>query len=160
MTIAAIKPVFLYSDIVLWVVVACLIFYAFHARKTETLRAAWARVAKQKTALFCAGILALFFAIGLLDSLHYRKAIDTNNGEVVYSVVTESALDALIERRVAPRERSYSAPFAIRAFDKTTQWTGEAYERTFERLSSAREDVTDANFAQKLLGDLAKAVFK
>ncbi len=138
--------VFLPTDAVLWLIALCLAFGARFVLKRETLRARWRRVFSNPAASASAAILVFFLAIALLDSIHYREALppvealpaaeasgdsaDADKAEAAaesefpqaYSPVVKSALDAVIldVLKAAGRERSYSAPFAAREFDKST----------------------------------------
>ncbi len=66
-------------------------------------------------------VLAAFVIVGLLDSLHYRPVLEGRPGqEAAYSGEVLSVLDAIAKPVRAHRERTYSAPFATRAFVRET----------------------------------------
>lgn len=48
-----------------------------------------------------------------------------------------SLLDALVGEKIAGRERSYSAPFSLYDFDKTTVVTEEGPKRVHAKLKGA-----------------------
>lgn len=143
------KLVILYTDIVMWALLVIAGLYARHAVRTPELAAKWRRVLSDRTAVASAALLVVFFAVALADSLHWRPALPGADAEggVVYDTRTVSLLDAAVGSRIAGRERSYSAPFALREFDKTTVIADGRPVRDFQRLSSAGAglDETQAN---------------
>ncbi|MBK9352226.1 MAG: hypothetical protein IPN05_19435 [Sulfuritalea sp.] len=89
--------VVLWSDALLFVLIAAIIALTLWARREDNLRAAWGRVLRDGVAMAAATVLAAFVLIGLLDSLHYRARLDSKPGEPVrYAVEVHSALDALL----------------------------------------------------------------
>lgn len=151
------RIVILATDAFLWAIVIMGALYAVHAARTPHVRRRWARLSQRKTALFCAGVLSVFFAIACADSLHFRRPLPTPNAQVVHEAVAVSVLDALVAARIAPRERSYSAPFAMREFDKTSVLKDDGYVREFARLACVKGDLADADHAKVLAQDGALA---
>ena len=133
-----VKFVFLYTDAVLWLVLAAVLLYARSAARKPLAARKWRRVLANRTALAAAAVLSVFFAAALADSVHFRRALAPEPGiEQAYETRTVSLLDVLVGERIAGRERSYSAPFALHDFDKTTVLTPSGSERTFQRLKGA-----------------------
>ncbi|MCF8209444.1 MAG: ABC transporter permease, partial [Rhodoferax sp.] len=64
------KLVFLASDIALFVLLAAIALYVWHARRTPTLRQTWRIVLHDTSAMSASVILAVFLLIAVLDSLH------------------------------------------------------------------------------------------
>src|SRR5437763_1798129 len=115
------KIVFLWSDVVVLLLALASVVYAVHVRRTPTLRASWTKVFRDPAALASSVLLLLFFAVALVDSLHYRSALPPAAGapaaqEQAYGTQTQSVLDTLLAHQVAGRETTYSAPLATRAF--------------------------------------------
>jgi peptide/nickel transport system permease protein len=130
-------PVVLWTDALLWLLVAGVAGYALYARKRPHLRAPWRRVTRSTAGMISAVVLAAFVAVGLLDSLHYRPALEKNDaeGRTVYAVEVRSALDALIEPLRVRTEKTYSAPLATRAYAKeTVDLADGTVAREFPRL--------------------------
>jgi peptide/nickel transport system permease protein len=130
-------PVVLWTDALLWLLVAAAVGYAIHARRRPHLRAPWGRVTRSAAGMVSAVVLAMFVAIGLLDSLHYRPALDGRDadGRTVYAVDVRSALDALVEPLRVRTEKTYSAPLATRAYAKeTSDLVDGKVSREFPRL--------------------------
>ncbi len=137
--------VFLPTDAVLWAIVLCLAFAWRHVRRTPALRARWARVFENGAAGASAMVLVFFIAIAALDSVHWRAVLPPAPGAAAeaYSPVVTSGLDALVSSiGAAGRERSYSAPFAVKAFDKTTEIVDGKAVRLHAPLEHAGKSVS------------------
>ena len=78
------KPVFLATDYVLFGLLAALIIYVVHVCRTDELKMRWSHVFHSPTALCTFTILSIFLAFAVLDSIHFRPAIDSSNNHVVY----------------------------------------------------------------------------
>ena len=66
-------------------------------------------------------VLSVFVAVGLLDSLHYRPALERRPEQgAAYSTEVLSVFDAIASPLRAHREKTYSAPLATRAFARET----------------------------------------
>ncbi|NJD35727.1 MAG: ABC transporter permease [Betaproteobacteria bacterium] len=127
------QVVFLWSDVLLFVLIAAIVALILWARRQDALRAAWGRVARDGMAMAAATVLAAFVIIGLLDSLHYRPRLDARPGEPVrYAVEVHSALDALLSDLRQRSEKTYSAPLATHLFAKEA--LENSTQREFPRL--------------------------
>jgi peptide/nickel transport system permease protein len=115
------KPVPLATDVLVWLLVGVIATYFIHVRGQPHLRAPWRRVLQSAYGMSALVVLALFVGIGLLDSLHYRRALEgQGQQEAAYSTEVISVFDAIAEPLRTHRERTYSAPFATRAFARET----------------------------------------
>ena len=133
MTALAIQPVVLWSDALLFVLIAVIVALTLWARRQEALRAAWARVARSGVAMAAATVLAVFVLIGLLDSLHYRARLEALPGTTArYAVEVNSALDALLADLRLHTEKTYSAPLATHLFAREA--LENSTQREFPRL--------------------------
>ena len=63
-------PVFLWTDILIFLLLAAVVGFALYARRREHLRAPWRQVGRSRIAMACLVVLAVFVLIGLLDSMH------------------------------------------------------------------------------------------
>jgi peptide/nickel transport system permease protein len=127
------QVVVLWSDALLFVLIAAIIGLVLWARREDNLRAAWGRVLRDGVAMSAATVLAVFVVIGLLDSLHYRSRLDSKPGEPVrYAVEVHSALDALLSDLRLKGEKTYSAPLATHLYAKEA--IGDSASRDFPRL--------------------------
>ncbi len=133
------KFVLLWTDAVLWLLVAALAWYGWHVRRNPNLRDTWGKVFADAPSLCSALVIALFLIVTLLDSVHYRRALPpsasaTAAGAVAYDTRTSSLLDAVLAGLVQSREASYSVPLATVGFTKETRDVGGQPARVFPRL--------------------------
>lgn len=141
------KIVILWSDVVVLATLVLLLLYGWRVRAGSHLRATWLKVLRDRAAICASVVLLLFFAVAVIDSVHFRRALaDAPSAGVrqqqAYSTRTESLLDVLLARQVAGRETSYSAPLAVRGFTKDSVSVGGQIERTYPRLSHGGERLT------------------
>jgi peptide/nickel transport system permease protein len=130
-------PVFLWTDILIFLLLAAVSAFALYARRREHLRAPWRRVGRSSTAMACLVVLAVYIAIGLLDSVHFRPSLpDSRQGAPNgYSTEVLSLFDRLVVHLREMDEKTYSAPFATHLFVKETVETADGgAERRYPRL--------------------------
>jgi peptide/nickel transport system permease protein len=126
------KVVVLWSDALLFLLLALVVAGGWWSRKQDHLREAWRKVGADATAMAAATVLAAFVVVGVLDSLHYRPALPAKgDDQVQYSNEVLSALDALLMPLKTRSEKTYSAPLATHLFAKESL-DGEG--RDFPRL--------------------------
>ena len=140
------KIVLLWSDTVVLATLALLVLYAIRIRASANLRATWLKVLRDRAAICSAVVLVLFFAIAVVDSLHFRRALaDAPSAGAqqrqAYGTRTESLLDVLLARQLEGRETSYSAPLAIRGFTKDSVDVNGRIERIYPRLAHGGEQL-------------------
>ncbi len=112
-------PVILWSDALVFLLIAAGIASAWYVRQREHLLLPWRRVAQNPTAMVSLLVLSLFFLVGLLDTLHYRAALpETNNAGTVYSPEVLSVFDKLVTPLRTQTEKTYSAPLAVTLYAK------------------------------------------
>lgn len=116
------KPVILWTDALIFVLVAAIAAFAWYVGRHEHLRAPWRKVAHSRYGMSALVVLLVFISIGLLDSLHFRPLLETrqDNGRAQYAVELMSVFDILAGRLRNKPERTYSAPLAAHAFAKET----------------------------------------
>ena len=111
----------LWTDRLVWLLVAVVVAYSIYIRRRPHLLAPWTRVTRSAYGMSALVVLASFVLIGLLDSLHYRPALEGKPGQgVVYSTEVLSLLDTIASPLRIRRERTYSAPLATRAYARET----------------------------------------
>ena len=151
------KLVLLWSDVVVIATLLMLLAYGWRIRGSGNLRATWIKVLRDRAAICASVVLVLFFAVAVVDSLHFRRALTNTasagaNQAQAYSTRTESLLDVLLARQIEGRETSYSAPLAIRGFTKDSVEVNGQIERIYPRLKHGGERLADeSNWA----GDVA-----
>jgi peptide/nickel transport system permease protein len=167
------KIVILWSDVVVLATLVLLVLYGFRIRASTNLRATWLKVMRDRAALCSGVVLVLFFAVAVIDSLHFRRALDDAPSAGVqqrqaYGTRTESLLDVTLARQIDGRETSYSAPLATRGFTKDSVDVNGQIERIHPRLLHGGErlkdesqwlaDVLQRGFVGAALGILAALV--
>ena len=70
------KYVILWTDALIYLLVAVIIAFIFYARSKEPLRAPWRQVGRSRQAMASLVVLLAYVSIGLLDSIHFRAALD------------------------------------------------------------------------------------
>jgi peptide/nickel transport system permease protein len=128
--------VILWSDVLIWLLVAAGVGFGFLIARSEPLLAAWRRVGKSRVGMASAAVLLVFGVIGLLDSLHYRLKLDGGEGKpATYAIEVLSVLDAIAAPIRTHNEKTYSAPFATRLYAKETiELPGGGQTRDYPRL--------------------------
>jgi peptide/nickel transport system permease protein len=115
------QVVVLWSDMLIWLLVAAGIGVGVLVAKTPPLLAAWRRVGANWVGMASATVLLAFIAIGLLDSLHFRLQLDGKPGQKAsYAIEVLSVLDVLAAPLRLRNEKTYSEPFATRLYAKET----------------------------------------
>ena len=130
------QVVVLWSDILIWLLVAAGIGVGVLVAKTPPLLAAWRRVGANRVGMASATVLLAFIAIGLLDSLHFRLLLDGKPGQKAsYAIEVLSVLDVLAAPLRLRNEKTYSEPFATRLYAKETiDLPGGETMRVYPRL--------------------------
>jgi peptide/nickel transport system permease protein len=103
------KPVFLATDLALYVLLVAIVYYVWHALRTPTLRQTWRSVLHDPVAMSASVVLGLFLLLALLDSIHFRSLLPPAPGAAAdaapaYSTRTLSVLDALFRSARGTRE--------------------------------------------------------
>ena len=122
-------PVILWTDALIYLLLAVVAGFVWYVRRHEHLRAPWWRVAQTPAAMSALVVLAVFVLVGLLDSVHFRPALPAApqtqteraaSRDVAYAVEVRSALDLVLASIANRPERTYSAPLATHAYAKET----------------------------------------
>lgn len=173
MPFTAFKPALLWTDALLFGLVAALLLLVWQIRRHAHLAAPWRKVAMSRSGMVSATLLAAFALVGLLDSLHYRPALSDApiaatgagakggaNGpdrpvvaapipaETRYAVELHSVLDLLLDPLPSQVETTYSAPLATRAFNKTVIEAEGGTQRDYPRLKYAGTHLADEGEAK------------
>jgi peptide/nickel transport system permease protein len=112
------KPEILWTDALIYLLLALIAALIWHIRQHEHLRAPWRKVARSASGMSAATVLLFFVAIGLADSLHYRPVIEVRDGKPIYAVQVLSLFDALAGGLRTQRATTYSAPLATHRYSK------------------------------------------
>ncbi len=142
-----VKPVVLWTDRFIYLLVVAVIFLIAYIRHKPHLRQPWRHVLNNRQAMVAAVILCAYVAVGLLDSIHYRQPLQgekAHNGEKLYSVEVFSALDALLSHLRERVEKTYSAPFAYRLYSMETMIASDGSQyRAYPRLKYGAAHLQD-----------------
>jgi len=132
------KPVILWTDALIYLLLIVVIIFAWYVRRNEHLLVPWKRVGHSVRGMMALTVLMLFISIGLLDTVHFRPALDNNNSasiEKVYDVQVLSLFDVMVTPLRTNTEKTYSAPFATQLYSKeTTELPEGGQVREFPRL--------------------------
>jgi len=152
-----IMPVILWTDALVFLLVAAILAMVWYVRRHEHLRAPWGKVARSRTGMCSAVVLSVFVVIGLLDSLHYRPRMQggVEGGAANYAAEVRSAFDALAGTLRTRTERTYSSPLAAHAFARESITRPDGTQaREFPRLRYGGAHLEDP--ARTLWGDVAR----
>ncbi len=145
--VLGVKPVVLWTDRFIYLLVVAVIFLIAYIRHKPHLRQPWRHVLNNRQAMVAAVILCAYVAVGLLDSIHYRQPLQgekAHNGEKLYSVEVFSALDALLSHLRERVEKTYSAPFAYRLYSMETMIASDGSQyRAYPRLKYGAAHLQD-----------------
>ena len=116
------KPLVLWSDALIYLLVVALCIFFYRLRKDPQTRERWGQVFGSRLGMVTFTVIMTYVGIALLDSLHFRRALDAaegvTNGEVYYDNKVTSLLDVMLGGMGDRYERTYSAPFALKSFEK------------------------------------------
>ncbi len=140
-------PIILWSDALVFLLLAAGAFSAWYIRQREHLSLPWRRVAKSRMAMVSLLVLSLFMLVGLLDTLHFRPALPSaNGGDKVYSPEVLSVFDKLAGPLRTHTEKTYSAPFALTLYAKESVMDAQGHiVRDYPRLQYGGAHLTDAS---------------
>ncbi len=141
-----IQPVILWTDALIFLLLAFVIGFALYAGTREHLRTPWQRVFSSRMAAVSAVVLLVYIIIGMLDSMHFRLALEDNgnSGEVHYAVEVLSIFDVLVGPLRTRPETTYSAPFAAHSFSKESIEQAEGGQaRDYPRLEYGGRHLDD-----------------
>jgi len=167
-----VKPVVLWTDALIYVLLIAIVVFFSYVRSKEHLVAPWRHVVRRPLAVVSLVVLLSYVVIGLLDSVHFRTLLPVQTetaqtdvkpageSEEFYSVEVLSLLDVIanpIRNRV---EKSYSAPMAthLYAIESVEQADGSTL-RTYPRLEygGAHLNDTETEYRADVVSRLVKA---
>jgi len=135
-----VQAVYLNTDILIYFLVSCFVIFIAYIRKQPHLSEPWKQVFKNKIAMSSAVVLCFFVIVGLMDSIHFRKANPESikTDKVLYSSELSSLLDVGLEYISSRTEKTYSAPLSIYSYAKEnfTNEKGIKY-RAYPKLKHA-----------------------
>lgn len=116
------KFVLLWSDALIFLLVFSLCLFFYYLRRDPQTRERWSQVFNSRLGMVTFVIILSYVGVALADSIHFRRALEPeptqDPGTVYYDNRVNSVLDLALGGMDERHERSYSAPFALRSFDK------------------------------------------
>ena len=116
------KPLLLWSDALIYLLVVVLCLFFLRLRNDPQTREHWRQVFSTRLGMVTMTLILVYVGIALLDSLHFRRALEpiagSPAGEVFYDNKVTSVLDVMLGGMGERFERTYSAPFALNSFEK------------------------------------------
>ena len=70
------KPLLLWSDALVFLLVIALVLFFYQLRRDPQTRERWAQVFSSRLGMVTFTVILTYVGIALLDSLHFRKALD------------------------------------------------------------------------------------
>ncbi|TNF66351.1 MAG: ABC transporter permease [Gammaproteobacteria bacterium] len=113
--------IFLYTDLLLWLLVIIFVGLIFVFRKTPYLAQIFYHVKSSKLGVVCGLILALYLIIALSDSVHFKRIIVTDSAQVSTKPYSETLLDLYLSPWHDLSETTYSMPFSKASFVKSSE---------------------------------------
>lgn len=138
--------VILWTDGLLFVLCALGVAFLLFARRHEHLLAPWRRVVRNPLAMGALVVLVAFAIPGLLDSIHYRPRLHTQErtAEVRYGAEILSLLDLLLSPLRERQEKTYSAPLATHLHSMELLESADGRRiREYPRLEHAGRHLAD-----------------
>jgi peptide/nickel transport system permease protein len=116
------KPLLLWSDAMIYLLVVALCLFFWRLQRDPQVRERWREVFGSRLGMITVTVILVYVGVALLDSLHFRRALDPIAGsadsEVFYKNTANSVLDEILVGMGDRFERTYSAPFALYSFEK------------------------------------------
>jgi len=139
-------PVFLTTDILIYLLLAAIVGFAVYTSRHEHLRVPWRQVARRPMAMAALVILLAYVVVGLMDSMHFRPRLEgLNPAERGYSNEVLSVLDYVARPLRTRVETTYSAPFAMTAYIMETVESRDGHRvREYPRLKYGGAHLKDA----------------
>ncbi len=122
------KVLILWSDALIFLLVAALGLFFLQLRKNPQTRAHWSQVFSSPLGMVTFTLILVYVGVALLDSMHFRRALPPVPGaaqQVFYENKATSVLDTILGGMGDRYERTYSAPFALKSFEKKNMKDGQ-----------------------------------
>jgi peptide/nickel transport system permease protein len=121
-------PIILATDIIIFFLLAMVVYLALSAGRSSGASSIWAELKKNRLAMASMLLLSLYSVTALMDSVRWQdpvldddgKAVLTEKGRIIYNAAALSLLDRAFSGLKNRTEKTYSAPFAKRLYAKET----------------------------------------
>ncbi len=116
------KYVLLWSDALVFLLAVSIAVFFWRLRRDPQNRERWSQVFGTRLGMVTFTVILAYVAVALFDSIHFRRALEpvpgAPAGEVFYDNRVTSVLDVMLDGMGERFERTYSAPFALKSFEK------------------------------------------
>lgn len=119
-SLLSVKPVFLASDVLIYILIASLVMFFYQILRSPLSRARWRGVFQSAAGMSAFVVILFYVLVAFLDSIHYREPLPVlENQQVVhYSQDVRSVLDYIFIGVRQQTEKTYSSPFSLELFTK------------------------------------------
>ncbi|KAF0191236.1 MAG: peptide/nickel transport system permease protein [Gammaproteobacteria bacterium] len=141
-----VKPVFLWTDVLIYLLVLVIAGVVIYSRQHEHLRAPWRRVWRSRAGMAALVVLGAYVLVGLLDSIHFREPLPPvdRSESSGHSVEVLSVFDKLAEPLRLRVEKTYSAPLAAQLYAREMQELPDGtQQRVYPRLQYGGAHLND-----------------
>ena len=150
------KPVFLWSDILLYILVVAIAAFIVNLMKSPQNRERWRSVFQSRLGMASFIVILSYILVGFTDSLHFRKALEPAPGQdsavTYYSNDVYSVLDVMLGEISKENEKTYSAPFSLKSYAKENMQDSEG--RTYRDFPDLEHAGSHLQPGQSVAGDL------
>lgn len=152
-------PVILWTDALLYLLLAVLAAFIIFAARTPHLREPWRRVFSRPMGMATLVIVCAYLLVAVLDSMHFHPPVRDESGQVErYSPRVISVFDAIAAPLERDTEKTYSAPFATHLYSKEVVVRPDGTEaQIYPRLEYGGAQLSDP--ARQRLGDIEQRTF-
>ena len=130
------KVLVLWSDALIYLLVIALCVFFYRLRKDPQTRERWGQVFGSRLGMITFTVIITYVGIALLDSLHFRRALDAAegvaNGEVYYDNKVTSLLDVML---------CACSPTSVREASPRKSQTGRRFARSVPKWPAAMRHV-------------------
>lgn len=138
--------VFLWTDVLIYVLVITLIICIIWARRLVHWREPWRRVGNRKLGMISLVFLIAYGMVGLLDSIHFRIIQKSPHAEnYLADFQVKSLLDVMISPLGLNDEDTYSAPFSLYSSSKSIKLLNRRVITYYPRLKYAGWHLRNVN---------------
>ncbi len=112
--------VILWTDALIFLLIALVLLFGYFAASREHLRMPWRSVARSRMGMGALVVLSAYVLIGVVDSLHYKPLLPeaTQTTRATHSSEVQSLLDYLLTPLRERQEKTYSSPLATYLYTK------------------------------------------
>ncbi|WP_240693135.1 ABC transporter permease [Thiomicrorhabdus indica] len=152
--------VMLWTDVMVWGILIALLLGIRSIRRSLQSRRQWLQVFESPIAMASGLILCVYFAIALVDSVHFKivspqtetQTLEQFEGDDRFNLSPAlegrvfSVLDTIFVHLLERNERTYSAPFALTEYSSSVQYLANGdVEQVYLPLKYAGQHLLDIN---------------